>query len=218
MHSPLNQKLALTVVSTISRRIACMLLLVVAALPVLAQQQTAEPKAKWYRYYDSRGVANISTNVTPNHIRHGYEALDQNMQVIKKARPYNAEADMKQAPQRAAEAKRQAEDNKLKSAYTNSTVAGYKRKAALESIKKQIIFQQDQLKQLQNDRIMFKRQEMEVSRKGKNIPKSLKDTLEYNEKNINEKKQTIHSLQTRYRKTQTDYDQIIARLKMLESQ
>jgi chromosome segregation ATPase len=217
MHSLLNQKLALTVLSTTSRRITCMLLLLVASLPVLAQQQ-AEPKAKWYRYYDSRGIANISTSVTPNHIRHGYEALDQNMQVIKKARPYNTEADIRQAPQRAAEAKRQAEDNKLKSAYTNSTVAAHKRKAALESIKKQIIFQQDQLKQLQNDRIMFKRQEMEISRKGKNIPKSLKDTLDYNEKNINEKKQTIHSLQTRYRKTQTDYDQIIARLKTLESQ
>lgn len=217
MHSLLNQKLALTVVSIISRRIACMLLLLVASLPVLAQQQV-EAKAKWYRYYDSRGVANISTNVTPNHIRHGYEALDQNMQVIKKARPYNVEADVKQAPQRAAEAKRQAEDNKLKSAYTNSTVAGHKRKAALESIKKQIIFQQDQLKQLQNDRIMFKRQEMEVSRKGKNVPKNLKDTLAYNEKNINDKKQSIHSLQTHYRTTQTDYDQIIARLKALESQ
>ena len=52
-------------------------------------------KAVWYRYYDSKGVANISTSVTPNHIRYGYEALDRNMQVIKRNRPYNAETEQK---------------------------------------------------------------------------------------------------------------------------
>lgn len=41
------------------------------------------PKAVWYRYYDQHGIANISTSVTPAHIRYGYEALDRNMQVIK---------------------------------------------------------------------------------------------------------------------------------------
>ncbi len=66
-------------------------------LPVFELQLTSAQqvqKATWYRYYDSKGVANISTNVTPNHIRYGYEALDQNMQVIKRNRPYNAEADV----------------------------------------------------------------------------------------------------------------------------
>ena len=59
-------------------------------------------KAVWYRYYDQHGVANISSNVTPNHIRYGYEALDRNMQVIQRARPYNTESDIQKAPQRAA--------------------------------------------------------------------------------------------------------------------
>lgn len=54
-------------------------------------------KAVWYRYYDSKGVANISTSVTPNHIRYGYEALDRNMQVIKRNRPYNAETEEKKS-------------------------------------------------------------------------------------------------------------------------
>lgn len=71
-------------------------------------------KPAWYRYYDSRGIANISTNVTPNHIRYGYEALDQNMQVIQRNRAYNSEADIKQAPQRAALAKKNEADLKLK--------------------------------------------------------------------------------------------------------
>lgn len=176
----------------------------------------AAPKATWYRYYDNKGVANISTNVTPNHIRHGYEALDQNMQVIKRNNPYNAEADVKKAPQRAEQAIKREQDEKLKRAYTNSQVALSKRNDALRNIKKQILFQQEQLKQLQNDRIMFKRQEMEFTRKAKPVPAHLKSTLEYNQVNLNNRKKSIHNLQTRYRKTQADYDKIIKRLKELE--
>ena len=83
-------------------------------------------------------------------------------------------------------------------------------------IKKQLAFQQDQLKQLQNDRIYFKRQQMENLRKGENTPIALKNNLDYNQKNIEEKKKNINSLQTNYRNTQAEYDNIIARLKTLE--
>lgn len=175
-----------------------------------------QPKAAWYRYYDSRGVANVSTSVTPAHISYGYEALDRNMQVIRKNRPYNAEADVKKAPERAAVAKSNEADLKLKKAYTNSTIATQKKTAALLYIKKQINFQQDQLKQLQDDRIMFKRQEMEHLRKGSTIPVQLKNVLEYNQSNITMKKELIHSLQTNYRNTQAEYDKIIIRLKAME--
>jgi len=174
------------------------------------------PKAVWYRYYDSKGVANISTSVTPNHIRHGYEALDQNMQVIKRNRAYNSELDIKQAPLRAAHAQQQAADLKLKKAYGTSQVAITKRNDQLTGIKKQIAFQQDQLKQLQTDRIYFKRQQLEHLRKAETLPVSLKNNLENNQKNIEAKKEMIQSLQIHYRNTQAEYDTIIARLKALE--
>lgn len=173
-------------------------------------------KPTWYRYYDHKGVANISSNVTPNHIRFGYEALDQNMQVIQRNRPYNSEADAKKAPQRAAQARQNAADLKLKKAYGNAQVALTKKNESLKGIKKQIIFQQDQLKQLQNDRIYFKRQEMEHLRKGQGIPAVLKSTLDNNQKNIKERKDNIEVLQSYYRNTQIKYDNIITRLKTLE--
>lgn len=176
----------------------------------------AQQKAKWYRYYDSKGVANISTNVTPNHIRFGYEALDQNMQVIQRARPYNVEADIRQAPQRAIQAQRKAEDSKLKRAYNNSHTATQKKQEALTQIKKQLIFQQDQLKQLQADRVMFVRQEREFARKGKTAPEHLKLTLQTNQNNITKQKENIQSLQSRYRNLEAEYDRIISRLKALE--
>ncbi len=93
------------------------------------------PKAVWYRYYDQHGIANISTSVTPAHIRYGYEALDQNMQVIKRNHPYNSEADLNQSSQRALSARYREEDNKLKRAYSNSKTATIKRDQALLAIK-----------------------------------------------------------------------------------
>ena len=181
-----------------------------------ANTQQNPQKATWYRYYDSKGVANISTNVTPNHIHYGYEALDQNMQVIQRARPYNAELDIKQAPQRAQQAKRLAEDQKLKRAYNSSHIASQKKTEALNQLKKQINFQQEQMKQLQKDRIMFVRQEREYLRKGKAPPAALKTSLQNNQKNLTFQKENIQSLQSRYRNLEAEYDRIIARLQALE--
>ena len=202
----------------VQQQIKKIFVLVLFLFQVLVAAAQDPAKAKWYRYYDDKGVANISTNVTPNHIKYGYEALDQNMQVIHRARAYNVDNDIKQAPQRAAQALQQEADIKLQRAYTNSKVATQKRDAILESTKKQMKFHQDQLKQLQIDRIGFKRQEMEFKRKGKEIPKSLKDTLDYNARNIEAKKSAILALQVHYRKTQNNYANIISRLVTLESQ
>lgn len=188
------------------------LLLVLSTYPIYSFAS----KAEWYRYYDSKGVANISTSVTPAHIRHGYEALDKNMHVIQRNKAYNVETDLKQAPQRAAQAKQLQSDQKLKKAYNTSHIATQKRDAALNAIKKQIDYQQLQLKQLQNDRVQFKREEMEFTRKGKTVPKPLQNNLNQNLGNINSLKQNIQSLQVSYLNTQAEYDKIIARLKTIE--
>ena len=213
MQSQFKQKLAFIGQKKMTRKFILLVVMIFQSVYLSAQGPV---KPTWYRYYDHKGVANISSNVTPNHIRFGYEALDQNMQVIQRNRPYNSEADAKKAPQRAAQARQNAADLKLKKAYGNAQVALTKKNESLKGIKKQIIFQQDQLKQLQNDRIYFKRQEMEHLRKGQGIPAVLKSTLDNNQKNIKERKDNIEVLQSYYRNTQTKYDNIITRLKTLE--
>ena len=57
---------------------------------------------------------------------------------------------------------------------------------------------------------------MEYTRKGKTVPENLKKSLSYNLSNLNALKQNIQSLQVSYFKTQTEYDKIIARLKVIE--
>ena len=86
----------------------------------------------------------------------------------------------------------------------------------LKNYNKQIALQQRQLKQIQKDRIMFKRQEMEHFRKGQAIPNDLKDRLNYNMQNITNIKKNIESLQSDYRNTQTQYATIINRFETLE--
>ncbi|ONN51978.1 hypothetical protein AC056_00645 [Acinetobacter genomosp. 33YU] len=174
------------------------------------------PKAVWYRYYDQHGIANISTSVTPAHIRHGYEALDQNMQVIKRNHPYNSEIDLNQSSQRALSARYREEDNKLKKAYSNSKTAVIKRDQALLAIKKQMNYQQEQLNHLQQDKILFKRQEMEYFRKGEKVPERLKALIENNLTNILKVKQTLELLSKNYNHTNNEYENIIERLKKLE--
>ena len=213
MKSQFSYKLAFIANKEIALRFMLMSLLFLQSTLSFAE----EAKAVWYRYYDSKGVANISTNVTPNHIRYGYEALDRNMQVIKRNRAYNAALEEKKAPQRAAQAKQREADLRLKRAYTSSKVAITKGNEALANIKNQINFQQDQLKQLQSDRIVFKRQEMEYLRKGDPVPAMLKSNLNNNATNISNKKQQIQSLQNNYRDTQAEYANIIARLKAMEN-
>lgn len=213
MKSQFSRKLAFIAEKGIAFKVLLISLLLLQSAFTFAEGV----KAVWYRYYDSKGVANISTNVTPNHIRYGYEALDRNMQVIKRNRPYNAETEEKKAPQRAAQAKQREADLRLKRAYTNSQVATQKRDDTLAYLKKQIRFQQDQLKQLQSDRILFKRQEMEYLRKGDPVPAILKSNLSNNATNISNKKEQIQTLQTNYRNTQAEYANIIARLKAMEN-
>ena len=145
---------------------------------------TPPAKAVWYRYYDKNGVANISTSVTPAHIKYGYEALDRNMQVIKRNKAYSVERDLQQSTSRASEVRKLEQDARLKRAYGNSTVATNKKNEILQNIKQQITLQNQNLKQLQNDRISLKRQEMEYYRKGNPVPVILKDRIKYNSENI----------------------------------
>ena len=194
--------------------IALLVSLFICTLSVYAN--TPQAKAVWYRYYDKNGVANISTSVTPAHIKNGYEALDRNMQVIKRNHAYNVEKDLQQSTSRASEVRKLEQDARLKRAYGNSSVAINKRNELLNNLKQQIILQNQTLKQLQSDRIILKRQEMEFYRKGNSVPVTLKDRIKYNSENIGKTKNYIENLQNNYRSTQAHYDDIINRLKKLE--
>ena len=166
--------------TTIARNYICAFFLLIFCSSSFAA--TEQPRAVWYRYYDKNGVANVSTSVTPEHIRYGYEALDRNMQVIKRNRAYSATVDVQQSSRRESIARQREQDMRLKRAYGNTKIAATKRDQILASLKKQLNYQQQQLQQLQQDKIGFKRQEMEYHRKGETPPAQLKNNLDNNAK------------------------------------
>ncbi|MFW1841288.1 hypothetical protein ACG9XS_22570, partial [Acinetobacter gyllenbergii] len=86
-------------------------------------------------------------------------------------------------------------------AYSNSKTAVIKRDQALLAIKKQMNYQQEQLNHLQQDKILFKRQEMEYFRKGEKVPERLKALIENNLTNILKVKQTLELLSKNYNHT-----------------
>lgn len=189
------------------------ILSVFISIPLLAQSNT---KAKWYRYYDKNGVANISSSVSPDHLRYGYESLDRNMQVIRKNRPYDAKSELRNAAQIQKQARQQSEDIKLKRAYGTSQVATNKRNDMLKKIEKQIAMTQQELQTAKNDFSILKQEEKKYTKKKKPVPSDLKNRINYNIQNTQTIKTRIESLQTEYRNTQAEYDIIIKRLKNLE--
>ena len=189
-------------------------ILVMSATAIAADGQR---RAMWYRYYDQKGIANLSSSVTPNHIRFGYEALDQNLQVIYKNRPYSADADNRESHERQVQSIEEQYDLRLRRAYGSSKTATLKRDQQLVSINRQLNFQQQQLRTLMNEKVNYKRQELDYLRKGANVPPSLQQRLQQNDQEITGVRKTIENLQIKLRDTSAQYDRIISRLKALES-
>ena len=173
-------------------------------------------KPAWYRYYDHQGIANLSTSVSPNHIRYGYEALDRNMQVIQRTQAFNSDKASSHSTKASVYSKQREADQRLKQAYGSSRVASQKRQENLTHLSKQIKLQQQQLQQLQKDRLVFKKQELQFTQKGHPVPMTLQNTLNYNQQYIQNGQKQLQSLQMQYQKNQAEYDRIIARLKALE--
>ncbi|WP_269914284.1 hypothetical protein [Acinetobacter sp. HY1485] len=174
--------------------------------------------ATWYRYYDNRGIANISTTVSPEHIRRGYETLDSRMQVIRKAQPFESEQFAKLEAQREQAYKQRNNDIRLKSAYSNSHLAEIKKREMLTAIQQQINFQKKQLNLIYKDQLILKQQEQAATLSGKAIPSTLKNALQTNANQIERTQNSILISQTSYQRTEQQYDAIIARLKVLETQ
>lgn len=177
---------------------------------------TSSTNKRYYRYYDANGVANLSSSVTPKHIQHGYDVLDQNMLVVQHVKPFNEQTSAKQAQHREQQSKQYMADQQLRNAYTSSQIAITKKQESLKNIEKQMTLQQQQLNNLYQDQVSYKRQELTYLRQNQSVPSQIRDRIKQNDLNINKTKQSVIALQIRYRKTQQEYDYIITRLKSME--
>ena len=173
-------------------------------------------KPTWYRYYDHRGVVNISSYVTPDHIKYGYQALDASMQVLESVKPFNAQKNVTQNSKVSHANQQKDEDQRLKQAYGSSQLATQKRQESLLHLNKQIKLQTEQLSQFKKDRELLLQKERTYLSQKATPPAHLTNSLNYNRQYILLSHKQLQRLQTQYQQTKTEYDRIIARLKTLE--
>lgn len=169
-----------------------------------------------YRYYDSNGVATISSSVSQNHIRRGYDVLDRRMQVLRHFPAFNAEQSQQNAQSHMLASQQREADLRLKQAYSSSRTAEFKKQEALKALTTKIMMQQRQAKEIYQEQLRLGREEQEYIRQGKSVPTNLKTQLKDNQDSIDRNKASILNLQNTYRDTQLKYDRIISRLKLME--
>ncbi len=175
----------------------------------------AQPKARWYRYYDNNGRPNLSSTITDQHLKYGYQALDSNMQVIKSARPYSPDSYAVQKAKRdALEAKRQYDMN-LKRTYGSASQAAAKRDQILADMASRKVYLQAQLVSLQRALGSDIAQAAVYERQRKAIPVTLQKSLDTNRKNVADAAQNIKAISERQQQIRQQYDETINRLNKL---
>lgn len=172
----------------------------------------AQPKIRWYRYYNSNGQPNLSSTITDQHLKYGYEALDRNMQVVKRASPYSAESYAAQKAKRdAQDAKRQSDLN-LKKTYGSALQAAAKRDQILADMGSRKVYLQAQLTSLQRTLGSDIAQAAVFERQGKPIPAMLQKSLDTNRKNVADAERNIRAIGERQQQVRQQYEDIIQRL------
>lgn len=169
--------------------------------------------ADWYRYYDASGKPTISTSVTSNHIKHGYEVLNNQMYVVRRVPPSNQAIEKRQLQQAQANKNQQQELQRLRQAYGSSTSAMRKRDELLKKLNEQLNFNNTQYAQLMNTNRNLQTQQSNYTRQGKAVPANITNSLNQNNKALQTMFHNIKALQQQISKTTTEYQHVIQTLK-----
>lgn len=169
--------------------------------------------ADWYRYYDASGKPSISSSVTPNHIKYGYEVLNNQMYVVRRVPPSNQTIEKRQMQQAQNNRNQQQELQRLRNAYGSSSSATRKHDEVLKKMNDQLTFYNTQYNQLLNTNRNLQSQQSNYARQGKPVPANITNTLNQNNHALHNMSNNIKVLQQQINKTTTEYQQVIQRLK-----
>lgn len=174
-----------------------------------------QPIIRWYRYYNGSGQPSLSSTITDQHLKYGYEALDRNMQVIKRVPPYSTESYARQKAKRDAEAAKRQADMNLRRTYGSVTQAVAKRNQMLADMASRKSYLQTQLIGLQRMLSKDIAQAATYERQSKPVPAMLQKSITDNKKNVLEAQQNIQAINERQQQVIQQYDDIIRRLKTM---
>jgi DNA repair exonuclease SbcCD ATPase subunit len=197
--------------------ISCCVAIVPTSLHAAPDNSAATGKysKKWYRTY-VQGVPVLSSTITEQHLRYGYEVLDKNMVVVKRVAPYTAEDYAKQKALRdKQEAQRQADRN-LKEVHISSVNATTQRDRILAEMTAREQFLQAQLADLNKELAQEVATAASFERRQTKIPFAVQQRLEDKRTQVAQMEKNLDALKQRQSEISTQYNQIIQRLTYLE--
>lgn len=176
------------------------------------QPSGPQPIIRWYRYYNTNGQPSLSSTITDQHLRYGYEALDRNMQVIRRVGPYSTETYARQKAKRDAEEARRQSDMNLRRSYGSAAQAITKRNQMLADMASRKKYLQSQLLTLQRQLSADIALAATFERQRKPVPLSIQTNIDSNKKNVLDAEQNIAAINLRQQQVTQQYDEIIRRL------
>lgn len=181
----------------------------------------APSDARLYRYYDNSHRPNVTDTVTLEHIIHGYEELNSNMQVLRKIpaqRLLTAEEQAAAKVKRETDAQRRRDDQQLQRLYASAADAETARDRQLESIQVRLDFSNNALQGLRQRRAEDAQKAANFERTGKPVPKTLRDSIAASDHEIKSTLITIDERKAEQEKVKQTFATIIERLTFLADQ
>jgi hypothetical protein len=174
--------------------------------------------ARWYRYYDSRGVPALSTSVSEQHLQYGYDVLDSNMQVLRRYPPFSAEKYAKQQASREQLILKKINDRHLQETYVSSDRATSQRDLELASINSQIEQSERESQKISNTLNDNVTAAARFERQNKPIPLMIKTGLEKNKLFLAQSNSNVTALKAKKEQTIKKFNSVIIELKRIEMQ
>jgi hypothetical protein len=175
----------------------------------------------WYRYYDNKRQPTISDTITSEHISHGYDVLNVQMQVIQHVNPQRILTPEEKAAAKAkhdAAINRAKEDKQLLRLYSSPDDAERTRDRQIDAIQLRIDFDNNFLNDLRQHRAAEAQRAASVERSGKPVSDELKKTIANYDQQIQVTQAEITQRKAEQDKVRSEFNPIIQRLRDLTSQ
>lgn len=208
-------------IKTLVTRLLAVALSLSVTVPVVAfadaeRATNQQPKARWYRTYD-QGTPALSTTITEQHIRNGYEVLDRNMQIIRRVPPYiAAQYDQQKAQRDRQDAQRQADRN-LMAVHISSVHAAAKRDSMLSEMQAREQFLTAQLNDLRQELARDIAAAAAYERRQQAIPVPVKQRLDLKREQVAQAETNVQAIEKRQLEVIGEYKKIIERLTYIEN-
>lgn len=200
-----------------------LLLLFLAWLPAAsaapAKSDDEIPSGALYRYQTEEGQMVVSSTLPREAIAAGYQILDRHGRVIREVEPAPTQQDLERL-----EARRQAklqqerqreEDKRLKRLYAGPEDAIRARDRQLEALKLNIEYTRNNIGQLEEKLSQEVSAAASHERKGREVPESVRQTIERYQRQLGELNQEIEDYKTDMEDVRAEFAPIIERLRVL---